>query len=263
MATTTPVTTPTGADPFAGAPGAASPGATPTDPSVSTAGMPTFTGGSSAGQTFGGMPTSLFPTEITIPGVHPPGLSREDQTGRTTIPAYGSGDEWAPSQDPNPDNTRTLQIQLVEAGLLKASDVHYGIWDQASAKAYAKVLAHANVSGINATTALDQYVKAGALPQKQINADDLNAMAQQIAENTLGRKLNAEQLTRFTTAFQSAIAHTPDGGPTTSAGIDLMGSRILAQEHPQEAHAESLHNVSKRALSILTTPAVSLPGVQT
>lgn len=261
--TSTPITTPAGGDPFGGAPGDPNPAAT--DAPVSS-GMPTFTQGGSTGKskTFGGVPVGQFPQgPITTPSYQVPGTAPGEMVPGTSQPQYTDGDQWAPASDPNPDTARTLQVQLINAGLLTLKQVHLGIWDSSSATAYAKVLAHANLAGVPAQTALDEYVKSSAeLPQKTINPDDLNALANQVAQTTLGRNLRDDELAKFSTAFQTAIAAAPDGGPQTAAGMASLGQGILTKESPKEAAATSLHNVSHRALQVLTNPAVSLPGVQ-
>lgn len=248
----TPVTTPTGADPFAGAPGVGTTptGVPPTDAPVSS-GMPTFVGG--AGKTTFGVPTGQN-QDIGFP---------MGEGGQGTIPNYVDGDQWKPASDPNPDNVRELQIQLVNAGLIKLSKVHLGIWDKTSADAYAKVLAHANLSGMPASAALDQYVKSAAeLPKQGLSPSDLHAMAQQVAQNTLGRDLNEAELAKFSTAFESALTTQQ---PTTAQGTAYLGQQTLEAQSPQlgqEAQQNSLHAVSQRALNVLSNPTVSLPAVQ-
>jgi hypothetical protein len=228
--------------------------------------MPTFTGGSGGtGATTFGQPTSLN-QPIIQPGAQGNatfGAAWRSPGPSTTLPNYVKGDEWGPVSDPNPDNIRQLQIQMVEAGLLTMSKVHLGIWDAYSAGGYAKVLAYANSSGQPASAALDQYVASSAkLPSAAINQDDLGAMAQNVSQNVLGRNLNPDELARFSTAFQAAMAAQPDGGPSTAAGVSYLGQQVLTKERPQEAASASLHDVSRRAMQILSQPAVSLPSPQ-
>lgn len=234
------------------------------DLGATPAGMPTFQGGTSTSKTFGGIPTSQFPTSITTPGYDQTKYGhRGDQTSGTTIPAYHDGDQWLPLQEHNPDAVRQIQTQLVEAGLIQAQKVHFGIWDKYSADAYAKVLASANTMGVNAATALDNFVASStsALPNKIANPDDLAAMAQQVAQNTLGRNLNPAELATFTTALQAAYSGEA-APPQTAAGLGQLGQQVLTKEKPNEAAASSLHAVSQRALQVLSAPAVTLPGPQ-
>lgn len=253
--------TATGGDPFAGAPGEGGT-ATPADPTAdpTSGAMPSFTPGSgSSSKTFGGVPVSQMPTTIGIPA--PLGIrSPEDQPQAQTIDAYKDGDQWAPASDPNPDTVRDLQVKMVNAGLLTLKQVHLGIWDATSAGAYAKVLAQANLMGVPAEQALDQYVASEAsLPKAGLSPEDLKGIAQQAAQQYLGRDMNADEIARFSTAFQSALATDQ---PTTAAGTQQVAEDTLKKENPKGVMAASLHTVSQKALQILSQPAVSLPGVQ-
>lgn len=263
---TTPATTPSGADPFAGAPGDTSPaptGSTPAAAATPGLGMPTYTGDSGTGKTktFGGIPLNQFAPDITVPGYHPPGAANYvgDQTGTSTQPLYQDGDQWAPASYSDPDRIRDLQTQLVESGLLKTSQVHFGIWDQNSAAAYAKVLAQANLQGAPAGTVMDQYVSS-ALPAASVNPSDFKAMANQAGQQFLGRDLTADELTRFEGAFMSAVA--VEGAPTSDPGKAQLAGDILTKQEPKAVQANSLHQVSQKALQILSSPSVSLPSPQ-
>lgn len=246
----TPVTTPTGADPFAGAPGVGTTptGVPPTDAPVSS-GMPTFVGG--AGKTTFGVPTREN---------QPIGFPMGQDAGQGTIPNYVDGDQYKPGDNPDPDYVRDIQIQMVNAGIVKMSKLHLGLWDKASADAYAKVLAFANTSGMPASAALDQYVKSTAeLPQKGLDPNDLKAIGNQAAQAVLGQNFTPEQLARFETAFNAGIA---GGGPQTAAGLGQLAQDVATSVDPTGAQQNSLHAVSQRALNVLSNPAVSLPAVQ-
>lgn len=104
---------------------------------------------------------------VPFEGLHPGG-----SMGTTTVfgtrpheGMYTRDDAWLlPYEDP--DQIPQLQLQLVQAGLLNPKQVREGLWDEASANAYANVLGFANAYGLSASDALTALVNnpdAGAL----------------------------------------------------------------------------------------------------
>jgi len=72
-------------------------------------------------------------------------------------PRYFVGDEWRPANTSGA-SVAALQRAMATAGLLDT--FRYGVWDNQSAKAYAKVLGFANASGMTAQMALSQMVNS-------------------------------------------------------------------------------------------------------
>jgi hypothetical protein len=77
--------------------------------------------------------------------------------GSTSVggPRYFDGDEWRPANT-SAQSVAALQRAMATAGLL--DKFRYGVWDDQSAKAYAKVLGYANASGTTAQMALSRMV---------------------------------------------------------------------------------------------------------
>lgn len=71
-------------------------------------------------------------------------------------PRYFDGDQWRIAST-SPQTVTAIQRAMVNAGLL--NDFKYGVWDERSADAYAKVLAYANAAGISDQMALQQMAE--------------------------------------------------------------------------------------------------------
>lgn len=154
-------------------------------------------------------------------------------------PRYSEGEQFAPGGN-SPEDIARLQQQLDRAGLFTKSDKYrLGVWDDTSTDAYTRLLHFANQQGYDAPNALkkigelspDEYdalygkgsyarsttreggvtgpgteadVARGTITQA-MSAEDLSYLADRTARQTLGRKLTADELGRFTGSYQAML----------------------------------------------------------
>lgn len=90
------------------------------------------------------------PEHFKAPGV---GQGRMIERG----PRYNEGDEWKPANN-SPAGIAEAQKYLAAAGLLE--DWRWGVWDEATRKAWAEVLGYANSRGITDQMALQELATA-------------------------------------------------------------------------------------------------------
>lgn len=133
---------------------------------------------------------------------------------------YQAGDEQAPGGG---DSASILQMQqrLIQAGLLKATDVRPGgLWDAKSANAYKIVLAYANVHAMSATDAL-AYFQNNPAAQAGYNEP---------APTPLTNPLTAESQVRGGGAHQTNTARDLLGKDLSPAEAQDFAAKYQAQE---------------------------------
>jgi hypothetical protein len=170
---------------------------------------------------------------------------------------YFPGDEWRIIQSYG--DLEALQDVLDSMGLI-TGDYIRGAPDDKTAAAMKKVLEAANASGLSWEQVLQRGLDSAAqLAARRggggggggrgggvaaITDEDITAIANEMARDVLGRKLNDEEIGRFIPAFRGAIA----GGtsPTTSA------ENLIRQDiAPTEASAHDIGGVMQAVTRLL------------
>ena len=203
---------------------------------------------------YGGAPVS------GIPG--PYGQISLDQVDGTEVAetayAYRQGDEWKLRN--NVAAIPFIQSQLIAAGELAEDNTRFGVWDDTSANAYGRVLAMANSWGVSAQQALAYLVNnptpamlkraAGAkAPTRRIrltNANDLQAVANEVAPRTIGRRFTDAELKKFVASYHSAERGETAGDPSVAA------ENVAQEVAPTEASARDLVDVYQGFLKMVT-----------
>ncbi len=148
-----------------------------------------------------------------------------------TAPKYMAKDEWGPAS--HPEQIPTLQAQLVEAGLLKASDVRPGVWDAASANAYKSALALANAMGGNDTDAIQYLIDNQKLGSRKGGAGVQGGTAVQLTDPRQMRsdyQSAAETLTGgdLPSSEADAFIHAQQIGEMQDASVKAIGGTYTA-----------------------------------
>lgn len=145
----------------------------------------------------------------------------------TVAPRYFAGAQNTEVAGLSAEDRANLQITLKQLGLIgRSTPVTLGVWDSTSANAFKQVLAWANTTGTTWQQALADMQQSGAAfdansapaqVKEASNALDIKALGNQTALNYTGRGLTADQLTSFTSDFQSAEAPYLSSDASTSA----------------------------------------------
>lgn len=189
-----------------------------------------------------------------------PGQTTTDATGKTTTsptlaqqfvdqnpaagaPRYKVGAEWLPVQGgATGDEISLLQRQMVQGGVLNASQFQNGVWDAVSQDAFKYLLGYANAAGTDWQTALNTLqnstemvidpVTGKPVPKKKgvqalkleyTNPDDVEVLAQNTAQSKLGRPLTTAELERFQNTWKAEQS----GYQTSAASAALVGGGVI------------------------------------
>lgn len=164
---------------------------------------------------------------------------------------YYDGAEYGP-RSLSPETRARMQAAMAQAGLIGKRDTYrLGVWDETSVKAYKKVLAYANQGGLDADTALSELLQApqydaegleaggaGALqpdPGKvtaTTSALSLEEQVQQTARQRLGRKLRANEVSKFVTLFQGMEGGFNDTAASMQETAAVTGQDASIEEIP-------------------------------
>lgn len=189
---------------------------------------------------------------------------------------YYAGHEFKFAGRP-PEEIVQVQRMLAGAGLIgPKTDFRLGVWDDASATAYRKLLEFANVNGYDEAEALQVYAQApeinaggvsgsGALPRARLsNPDDLAQIVDTVSKATLGRRVDPSFVQRFISAYQraeldeSTAANATGGGAFVSApDPQTMAEQMLRQEQPGAAFRTDAQNTMAALSKVLMDPTAS------
>lgn len=188
-------------------------------------------------------------------------------TGTKALPRYTQGAEWLPvRQGMTPIQLQTLQDKMVDGGLLDGP-FSYGGWDAKSQQAFSQVLATANNSGTDWETALSGIINTGTTStvdpktgkivaltpgQKKLksvsleytNSDDLATVANNTAQQKLGRYFTQDELNRFVNSFhgqeETEAQDKQAGLPATApSSPDVAAQTFAEQADPVAAKARN------------------------
>ena len=175
--------------------------------------------------------------------------------------AYETGAEFGPMN--NPELIPQLQAQMAAAGLINPDNTRFGIWDDTSVTGYRNVLELANRYGMSASSALQFLMQnptvAGAARSgrggggggvsrriRLTNANDLQAVANEVAPRTIGRRFTDAELKKFVASYHSAERGETAGDPSVAA------ENVAAEVAPTEASARDLVDVYQGFLKMVT-----------
>lgn len=199
-------------------------------------------------------------------------------TNLGVTPKYAEGAQFEPGGQ-SPEDVARLQQLLDRSGLYQKSDTYrLGVWDDNSVTAYTRLLYFANQQGYDADVALkrigeltpeeyDQLYGKGAWARssktglKQVggpgsaadvdpgsitqglSADDLRYLADRTARKSLGRKLNEDELNRFSGAYsqmlsdanaRKASAQQAAAGGTNVTYAGATSADVFAEQQAQK-----------------------------
>lgn len=195
------------------------------------------------------------PPVADTPGMRP---WSQSQMGMAQLTAYETGAEFGPMN--NPDVIPHLQAQMAAAGFLNPDNVSFGIWDDASVTGYRNVLELANRYGVSAQQALAMMIQnptakmgragggggGGAVRRIRLtNANDLQAVANEVAPRTIGRRLTDDELRKFVNAYHSAEKGESAGDPSVTT------KNTTREASPTEASARDLVDVYQGFLKMI------------
>lgn len=139
-------------------------------------------------------------------------------TGTVEVaPRYKAGAEGEPASWPD-ERIVELQAQMVDAGLLKANSYQRGVWDQASERAYERLLTTANQAGLDKDQALSNYRQVVAKygrpedadgPKKQPfviqrrDPESLKALLGAVSGRIMGAALSDAEMDTFISTYNS------------------------------------------------------------
>lgn len=157
---------------------------------------------------------------------------------RTVAPRYTESDVARVSSLP-PEQKARLQRALLAAGLFDDEDEFtVGKWDDASMKAYRKILGYANQSGRNVAEALEEWAsltEANGGPGKKgreraplvtqvSNPMDLQAMADRGAPDVIGRRVRPDEMQQIASQYQGMEA----GAQQAAYNAAATGGQVTA-----------------------------------
>lgn len=216
-----------------------------------------------------------------VPGPGPaPGVAGripvEDVAGtyapRGVLPKYFDGDEYTIGAGLSPETIAGIQQSLQDAGIISPTTaLPYGMWDNTTAGAMKQILATANVNGVDWQVAFEQsvseaialtgggYLNEEGVPYSEIpapppplemppgylaNPAELKAVVQQVAQRTIGRKVDNAFLDQFVTSFQAMQSSNFYGESTTSdISPETAAEEFIEGDWGDEAEAMQLSNV--------------------
>lgn len=126
--------------------------------------------------------------------------------GEPVYPKYVEGNQYEPGYQ-GPEAIARWQRDLVRGGLLTEAFT-YGVWDDATVKAYTALLSHANRTGLDNKAAVTHFQQARSQQKKAMRAravqqglpvdyDALEREIRQTFEQRLGRDPNASEMEWF------------------------------------------------------------------
>jgi hypothetical protein len=157
------------------------------------------------------------------------------------------------------DQIADIQAKLKTAGLL-GSKYRVGVVDEATKRAWVELLAEANNSNVDYTTALKTAVAqpvggggAAKLPPKVSNPQDILSVARQVSRQVLGREDDAI-LNEIVTAFQRQQVRAQtgklpvrDGATVAPMDLEVLAERRIRKAAGPEADAFRFAQFAERA----------------
>lgn len=186
---------------------------------------------------------------------------------------YGRRSEPAPLYYPNDvlkpttwtrDQRLGWQLQLANAGVLSSEDWAPGSWGQTTQTAYREVLAYANQNGMTKEEAIRHLAANPTLKMLRgamkgsgggggsgrsvtlANPQDLQAVANEVAPKTIGRKFTQAELDSFVKSF-----HGAQGGGNPPQ-MDVAAEAQARQVDPTAATARDKVGVFDVALRMMS-----------
>lgn len=210
---------------------------------------------------------------IGIPETYRP--TRPDGGPRFVPDPYYDGAEFGP-RVLSPETRARLQEAMRQAGLYGKSDTYrLGVWDDVSAKAYKKVLSYANQGGMRAEAALQELMASPQIDAQTgeaglsgglqpdpgkvtatTSALSLEERVQAAARARLGRKLRANEVSKFVSLYQdmessfnttassmqdSAAVSGEDASIEEIPGADVAADQFIDSDFAQEEAGQSAY----------------------
>lgn len=181
---------------------------------------------------------------------------------------YRNSDTYAPAQG-DPASIEAIQQQMIQAGLLDPSTVHWGLWGASDQTAYLTVLQQSNQYGVSADKMLPYLASHPNTPTVQLaNPIDVNAVADSVIPQVLGRTLTKGEKSKLVDAWHKVqadtAAATPTGGPgqtsqTAAPSLTDFATSYEEEQNPGDFahHAQTtalgwIHNALQRTTAVST-----------
>lgn len=238
------------------------------------------TGSGTTTQHHVGVPDSYVPGPHVTPG-HPQGrhyTSTQDGSLQDIKVRYQTGfpKEWAVIASLPPEKLRSLQIGLVQSGILKYGSFAPGAPDVNTKKAISKLLGEANATGMRWSDYLDERIaqsqKDGFSPSQAAqraplsiqlsNPDTIKSQVTNDATNLLGSsaaagdpqhyvdEIHNQQIAQQTTDYNAGLV------PKTVSTDPATTDALIMKEHPTDYKVAQLGEHGQAILNSLiqTTP---------
>jgi hypothetical protein len=217
---------------------------------------------------FLGVPKGYFatrpaPASTARRAVRPEMTPPPERMPEAVPPRYKEGDQYR-LRGLAPEMRAMFQTEMDRAGLYgKGQRYVLGDWQETDSEVYAKLLKFANRYGYTDAEALEQMrtlsaeeraaaglggagrggAGAGAAREPLVvslsHPDDIRDLADRTARKSLGRKLTADQLSNFVSAYQSMQRESQ----SAAYGADVTGGTVTQAPSPEvfaEGQVESL-----------------------